>query len=159
MKHEVELRVPYADTDQMGFVHHSNYVKYLENARWEAFRKLGLTYKKIEDNGILMPVIDVNMRFIKPIYYDDLVRIDVVFNLVSPTKLMVNYNIINEANEIIHKASTMLTFLRKYSNKPCRVPEFVEGIFVNEPVLHETFMAKDFGTQGDDYLRAIGELG
>lgn len=125
---EVSLRAAYADTDQMGFVHHSNYLKYLENARWEAFRILGLTYKQIEDEGILMPVIDVNLRFIKPIYYDDEILIKMKINLMSPTKLNIEYEIFNNSNLLIHSANTLLTFIKKATKKPCRIPEFIKEI-------------------------------
>jgi len=139
MQQEVEFRAAYADTDQMGFVHHSNYLKYLEFARWEALRKMGLTYKEIEGNDILIPVIDVKMRFIKPIYYDDLVRIKVIFKLISPTKLVVDYTINNEMMELVHTASTTLAFLRKQSAKPCRVPVFMREIFNRQSVVQEKY--------------------
>lgn len=105
MQHKVEFRDAYADTDQMGFAHHSNYLKYLENARWEAFRKLGLTYKEIEDEGILIPVIDVKHRFLKPIYYDELVTIKIQLNFMSPTKLSIDYKLYNTSGEVIHIAN------------------------------------------------------
>lgn len=124
-RYQVNVRAAYADTDQMGFVHHSNYVKYLEYARWEVFRQLGIAYKKIEEDGILMPVIDMNLRFLKPLRYDDLVNIELDFSLVRPTRLEVNYRIYNQDGELVHKAYTALAFLRKSSGKPCRVPETI----------------------------------
>lgn len=126
MEFEISLRAAYADTDQMGFVHHSNYVKYLERARWEAFRKIGLTYKEIEDRGILMPVIDVKLRYLKPIYYDDLVTIKMQPNLISATKLSIDYKIFNASEELVHIAYTALTFMNKVTKKPCRIPAFIE---------------------------------
>ena len=91
------MRTAYADTDQMGFVHHSSYVKYLENARWYAFRQMAIPYKEIEKNGILLPVIHLDIQFIRPLYYDDMVRIDVWIDLVRMTKLEVRYSIFNES--------------------------------------------------------------
>lgn len=122
----VTLRATYADTDQMGFVHHSNYLKYLEYARWETFRNFGLTYKEIEALGILMPVIDVKLRYLKPIYYDDLVTIKMQLDLMSPTKLSIDYELYNTAGEVIHIANTVLAFIKKTTKKPCRIPEFIE---------------------------------
>jgi acyl-CoA thioester hydrolase len=124
-KHTIKLRATYADTDQMGFVHHSNYVKYLENARWEAFRQMGLAYKEIEERGFLMPVIDMNLQFIKPVRYDDLVKIELAFSMNRPTKLEIDYLIYNQADELIHKANTTLAFLRKETSKPCAIPDFI----------------------------------
>ena len=124
-KHTTKLRASYADTDQMGFVHHSNYVKYLENARWEAFRQMGIAYIDIEESGFLMPVIDMKLQFIKPVRYDDLVKIELAFSMNRPTKLEVDYHIYNQANELIHKANTTLAFLRKETSKPCAIPDFI----------------------------------
>ena len=112
---QIKLRVAYADTDQMGFVHHSNYVKYLEHARWEAFRKMGISYKDVEDHGFLLPVIDMHLQFLKPAYYDDLLNIELSFRVDRPTKLRVDYFIFNQADELIHKANTTLAFLKKGS--------------------------------------------
>lgn len=131
-RYQVNIRAAYADTDQMGFVHHSNYVKYLEYARWEAFRQLGLAYKEVEDKGILMPVIDMNLRFLKPVRYDDLLKIELSFSLNRPTKLEVDYQIFNQSDELIHRANTTLAFLRKQSSKPCAIPDFIHNKIMEE---------------------------
>lgn len=127
LKYRVKLRAAYADTDQMGFVHHANYVKYLENARWEAFRQMGIAYKDVEEQGILIPVIEMNLQFIKPIYYDDLLKIEMSFHMTCPTKLDVEYCIFNQADELIHTANTTLAFLKKDSKRPCAIPDFIHN--------------------------------
>lgn len=129
----ITLRAAYADTDQMGFVHHSNYVKYLEYARWETFRQMGIPYKSIEASGILMPVIDMQMKFHKPAYYDDVLKIELVFSLNRATRLEVNYRIFNHKNELIHQASTTLAFLKKNTGKPCAIPAFIKERFIKNP--------------------------
>lgn len=131
-KYHVELRAAYADTDQMGFVHHSNYVKYLEHARWEAFRQMGIAYKDVEDRGILMPVIEMKLEFIKPVYYDDLLKIELSFHMERPTKLRVDYCIFNQADELIHTANTTLAFIKKDSKRPCAVPDFINHKITTE---------------------------
>ncbi|MBJ7429066.1 MAG: acyl-CoA thioesterase, partial [Bacteroidia bacterium] len=65
------LRVRYAETDKMGVVYHGNYAQYLEVARTEALRQIGLSYKSFEDNGIMMPVLSLQCKFLKSAYYDD----------------------------------------------------------------------------------------
>ena len=70
----IEIRPGYSETDQMGFVHHSNYVKYFETARWELFRTLGIPYKLVEGAGFLLPVIKMEMEFLKPAFYDELLE-------------------------------------------------------------------------------------
>ena len=123
--HQVTIRAGYADSDQMGFVHHSNYVKYLEHARWEVFRELGSTYKSIEESGIHMPVIDMQLRFIKPIYYNDPVRIEVQMTLIGSTRLLFKYHFFEQWDHLIHKAETVLASTKKNTKKPCRVPECI----------------------------------
>ena len=133
-KYSISLRAAYADTDQMGFVHHSNYVKYLEYARWEAFRQMGLPYKSIEEAGILMPVIEMQMKFIKPVYYDNIVRIELDFTLLRSTKLEITYQIFNLYDELIHDATTYLAFLTKESGRPCAIPDFIKEKLVQNPL-------------------------
>ena len=74
---ETSLRVRYAETDQMGYAHHGNYIIYYEFGRVEALRSLGMSYKEVEDSGIMMPVIDSGSKYIKPALYDDLIRIQI----------------------------------------------------------------------------------
>jgi acyl-CoA thioester hydrolase len=133
-KYSISLRAAYADTDQMGFVHHSNYVKYLEYARWEAFRQMGLPYKSIEEAGILMPVIEMQMKFIKPVYYDNIVRIELDFTLLRSTKLEITYQIFNLYDELIHDATTILAFLKKRSGRPCAIPDFIKEKLMQKPL-------------------------
>lgn len=129
---QISIRPCYADTDQMGFVHHSSYVKFYENARWEAFRSMGMPYKNIEANGILMPVVTMNMQFIKPAFYDDELFIRVDIEKIGFTRLGFSYTITREPDELISKAETTLAFLRKENYKPCRIPDFIEDILWQE---------------------------
>ncbi len=127
---EIPLRPRYADTDQMGFVHHSNYVKFYEYARWEAIRKLGLPYKIIEKKGILMPVIEMSLQFIKPAYYDDELSITVQIEKIGSTRLKFSYKTIRLPDQLINKAVTILTFIKKENGKPCRIPEFIDEMLM-----------------------------
>ena len=67
---QTTFRVSYSDTDQMGFMHHSNYLKYYETARWQLFKSIGIPYPEIEKEGIILPVINASLKFIKPAFYD-----------------------------------------------------------------------------------------
>ena len=127
---KISLRPCYADTDQMGFVHHSNYVRFYENARWEAFRKMGLPYKTIEEKGILMPVIDMSFKFIKPAYYDDQLTVNVGIKSVGNTRLKFSYETYRNQLELISTASTTLAFINKTSRRPCRIPDFVDKVLL-----------------------------
>ncbi|MDF1546984.1 MAG: thioesterase family protein [Bacteroidales bacterium] len=121
--HKSSILVAYADTDQMGFVHHSNYAKYYESARWNAFHKLGLPYKLIENSGILMPVTNLQMQFIKPAFFDDELLIQTII-LKIPTAIMhFDYKMYNQHNQLINKAWVETAFVSKTSGKPCRPPQ------------------------------------
>jgi acyl-CoA thioester hydrolase len=133
-KYSISLRAAYADTDQMGFVHHSNYVKYLEYARWEAFRQMGIPYKSIEDAGILMPVIEMQMKFKKPVRYDDIVKIELDFALHGSTRLEIAYKIFNLYGDLLHDATSTLAFLAKSSGRPCAIPDFIKEKIIQNPV-------------------------
>ena len=76
ISHQCKIRVLYPDTDKMGYVHHSNYARYCEKARWELLRELGITYKEIEDSGIMLPVVGMSFKYLKPAVYDELLRIE-----------------------------------------------------------------------------------
>lgn len=119
------IRVGYAETDKMGFVHHSNYVRYYETARWELFRSLGLSYKEIENHGIWMPVIDVHAVYKKPAFYDDVLHIETAIKELPRVKFHCHYTIKNQNNELINTAIVTLAFMNEQSRKPCQVPTFV----------------------------------
>lgn len=125
---ECEIRVLYADTDKMGYVHHSNYARYCEKARWELFRKLGLSYKMLEDSGVMLPVVDMSFKFFKPAIYDELLRIQTnLVKLKGPT-IIFAYRIFNEKNELINKGETTLAFIDEKSRKPCHPSSLLVSI-------------------------------
>ncbi len=72
---EMQLRVRYAETDQMNVVYHGNYAQYFETGRAESIRQLGFTYKEMEAMGIMMPIVELHCKFIRPAHYDDLLTI------------------------------------------------------------------------------------
>ncbi|MGK7393689.1 MAG: acyl-CoA thioesterase [Candidatus Cyclobacteriaceae bacterium M3_2C_046] len=131
----VSFTIPYCDTDQMGFVHHSNYARYLEMARWEIFRRKGLPYRKVEEAGIYMPVIEMNHRFHKPLYYDDRIQIKVDIDLLSQTRLNFNYKIYNQHQELVHEAFTRLTFLKASNGRPCAIPANIRNMLQSCQIL------------------------
>jgi acyl-CoA thioester hydrolase len=122
--HETTIRVSYADTDQMGLVHHSNYAIFCETARWEAMRELGICYKDMEDNGMLMPVISMKFDFIKPAYYDELITIKTTISKMPKARMKFEYELYNENKVLINKAEVCLAFVKKDNNKPCFPPEY-----------------------------------
>jgi len=123
---DVQVRVRYAETDQMGVVYYGNYATYLEVARVECFRNLGFTYKRLEAEGIMMPVLELHSKYRQPAYYDDLLTIKVTIPMLPTVSILFDYDIYNEQKEVIHTAQTKLCFIAAATNKLCRPhPEMV----------------------------------
>lgn len=125
---ETSIRVRYGETDQMGYVYYGNYAMYYEVARVESLRQLGLTYREIEEMGVLMPVIENKSRFIAPARYDDLLRIVTTLREKPGVKIKFEYDIYNSENTLIHKGETTLVFINKATNRPCRQPPAMEKV-------------------------------
>lgn len=117
-----KIRVSYSDTDQMGFVHHSNYLRYYETARWNLFRHLGTPYKEIEEAGLLLPVIDVEIQYLKPAFYDEELLIETVITGMRGAKLVVENKLLNQERDVINTARITLAFVNGQSKKPCKPP-------------------------------------
>jgi acyl-CoA thioester hydrolase len=116
----------YPDTDQMGTVHHSNYAKYYETARWELFRDIGITYSSVEEAGYILPVIRMNFRFIKTIQYDELLIVKTTLIKIKGPRIWFTYKLFNEHGELVNEAETELAFVLKDNWKPCVAPDFVQ---------------------------------
>ncbi|MBI9035663.1 MAG: acyl-CoA thioesterase [Bacteroidales bacterium] len=137
LKHTTHIRVNYGETDNMGFVHHSNYARYYETARWEMFRDLGISYKSIEQMGLLMAVVDMNISYKKPAFYDD--QLDVITCIVENAGACIqfHYKILNEKGECINTADMRMAFIKKSTNRSCKPPQKLIDILQNEFVSEE----------------------
>jgi acyl-CoA thioester hydrolase len=124
-----KIRVGYADTDQMGIVHHSNYLKYYETARWSFFRHLGTPYKNIEEAGFLMPVVTVQIQYLKPAYYDEVLTVETSITALKGPKLVISYKLYNEEQELINTAKITLAFMNMHSRKACKPPKFIQELW------------------------------
>ena len=122
--HQIQIRVRYSETDRMNYVYYGNYAQYFEVARVEALRNLGVSYKELEDvEGILLPVLDYQIKFIKPAFYDELLTINTSISKLPEARIYFEYETLNEKNELINKASTTLVFVSKETIKPMMVPD------------------------------------
>jgi acyl-CoA thioester hydrolase len=119
---EIKLRVRYSDTDQMGYVYYGRYASYYEIARVELFRSLGFSYKKLEEEGIGMPVIDMETKYILPIKYDERIKIKTIIENLPLTRICFKYEIYNQNNKLANTAITTLTFINLTNKKPVRMP-------------------------------------
>jgi acyl-CoA thioester hydrolase len=125
IEHEYQFRVAYPDTDRMGTVHHSNYAKYYERARWELFRSIGVPYHSIEEANVMCPVINMNFRFVRTTRYDELLTVKTTLKAMKGVRIWFNYKLYNEKNELINEAETELAFVGLNSWKPCAPPDFL----------------------------------
>ncbi|MFY0608076.1 MAG: acyl-CoA thioesterase [Cyclobacteriaceae bacterium] len=127
-KTEVEIRVRYAETDQMGFVYYGNYAMYYEVARVEAFRNLGFPYKKLEDMGIGMPVLSLNIQYHHPARYDDLLTVSVTIPEKPRARIKFTYEVTNQDGKRINTGETELVFMNMVSGKPVRLPSIMDEL-------------------------------
>jgi acyl-CoA thioester hydrolase len=109
----------------MGFVYYGNYAQYFEMGRTEWLRKLGITYKKMEEDGIMLPVMNLNINYLKPAKYDDLLTLKTILPKLPSAKIEFSYEVYNEEGELLTTAKTTLVFVNMKTNKPTRAPEYV----------------------------------
>ncbi len=127
--HKESIRVRYSETDKMGFVYYGNYAQYFEVARVEALRSLNLSYKELEENGIMLPVRSFHIDYFKPAHYDDLLTIDTLITEMPTAKLKFDYKTINQHGELLNTASVVLVFMNENRNKPIKPPvQFLEKL-------------------------------
>lgn len=119
------IRVRYNETDQMGVVYHGNYASYFEVARTEWLRNLGVTYKEMEENGTMLPVISLSFKFLKSAMYDDLLTISVSLRKKPMVKIEFDYEIINQNKEKISTGNSVLAFVDMKTNKPIKCPDYI----------------------------------
>ncbi|MDO5655516.1 MAG: thioesterase family protein [Flavobacteriaceae bacterium] len=130
------IRVRYSETDQMGYVYYGNYASYFEVGRVELFRSIGLSYKELEDDGVMMPVINLSCFYHHPARYDDLLKIVTsIPQLADGVRITFNYKIYNQNELLIHEGKTELVFVDKSRNKPCRMPKKLWEKLQNYPYL------------------------
>lgn len=121
---ETTLRVRYGETDRMGYAYYGNYAQYYEVARVEALRKIGFSYKEMEDRGILLPVLDFNIHYNKPAFYDDEIRIVTTIKELPGVKFHFHYECFNAQDELLNTGLVTLVFVDKARNRPCPPPDW-----------------------------------
>ena len=126
---ETQVRVRYAETDQMGYVYYGNYATYFEVARVETLRDLGFSYKKLEDQGIMMPVLESKIKYLKPAKYDELLTIRVKIPTFPQVRILFEYEVYNESGEKINIGETTLAFINMKTGRPCRMPDEMVSLF------------------------------
>lgn len=125
IKHEYTFRVNYSDTDKMGVVHHSNYARFCETARWELFRAMGISYHSIEEKGYMLPVFTMNSTFVAPAKYDDHLRMVTTLEESRGVRLSFIFQLHNTDGIMINETEITLACVDKATFKPCPLPCFI----------------------------------
>jgi acyl-CoA thioester hydrolase len=120
-----QVRVRYAETDQMGVVYHGNYAQYFEMGRVEWLRKLGVSYKWMEENGVMLPVVSLTMNYKKPARYDDLLTVKTILKNQTSVKIEFEYEINNESGELLTTGYSILVFVDMKTGRPILPPEYI----------------------------------
>lgn len=125
---ETNVRVRYAETDQMGFVYYGNYAQYYEVGRVSAMKELGVSYKEMEEKGVIMPLISMSVKYIKPALYDDLLTVKTYVKEMPKARMTFEYEIYNEKGELLNVGDTVLVFVDPVKKRPCGPPKWVIDI-------------------------------
>lgn len=122
-EHSITLRVRYGETDQMGYCYYGNYAQFFEVGRVEALREIGMSYKNMEDMGIMLPVSYYEVKYLSPAYYDDELTITTKIQSINGARIFFDYEVTNEKNVCVAKASTTLVFVSKSNMRPMSPPD------------------------------------
>jgi acyl-CoA thioester hydrolase len=123
-----QIRVRYADTDQMGYVYYGNYATFFEIGRVEALRSVGISYKKLEEAGVMMPVLENYSKYVKPALYDDLLNVRVMVKEMPGTRIRFDYEITNESGVLLHVGYTVLVFISAETKRVVAFPKEIKKV-------------------------------
>lgn len=124
-QHESKLRVRYAETDQMGYVYYGNYAQYYEIGRVELIRSLGISYKQLEESGVMLPVLDYKIRYVKPAFYDDELTIVTRIEKLPSTRISFHFECKNANGETLNFGEVVLVFVSIATGKPCQPSDLI----------------------------------
>lgn len=127
-EHQIEVRVRYSETDQMGVVYHGNYIPYFEIGRVEWLRNKGVSYKAMEENGIALPIVSMTLNYKKPARYDELLTVKTKFKSQTSVKIEFDCEIWNEKKELLTTAHFILVFVDVKIGKPIAPPDYIKEL-------------------------------
>lgn len=126
---ETKVRVRYAETDQMGVVYYGNYAQYYEVGRVELLRNLGMSYRKLEEEGTMLPVLKLECKYIRPAKYDDELTVKTFINELPSTRITFHHEIYNEEGTLLNVGLVSLVFVDIKTNRPRKAPAHVVDLF------------------------------
>ncbi|MDN3583057.1 acyl-CoA thioesterase [Mucilaginibacter flavus] len=118
-----KIRVRYGETDQMGYMYYGNYAEFYEVGRVEMLRSLGLTYAGMEQSGIMMPVLELKCKYLKPALYDEEISVKVIMDKMPGIRIHFRYELSNPKGELINTGETLLVFINMKTSRPCLPPQ------------------------------------
>ena len=124
ISHYTSFRIRYGETDQMGVVYHGNYAQYFEIGRIEWLSSLGVSYKEMEAQGIMLPVVVLNINYSKPAFYEDVLLIKTTLLKLPKVSIEFEYELKNQQGELLTTAYTKLVFVDTKTRLPMRCPDF-----------------------------------
>ena len=119
---ETQIRVRYAETDTMGILHHAVYPVYFEEGRTELMRSLGMSYDEMEKKGVILPVYSVDVQYLRPAYYDDLLTLRTEVAELKGVRITFHYKLFNVEKVLLATGNVTLVFTNGDSFKPVRPP-------------------------------------
>lgn len=128
ISHDTQIRVLYKHTDQMGVVHHSNYINFFEAARTELMREIGLTYAEVERRGVMMPILDVHIKYRQPALYDEVITVRASISQMPMARVNFDYEVIGEDGRSIATGITTLGFIDSKTRRPLRAPQWLVDV-------------------------------
>lgn len=131
IEQKTQIRVRYAETDQMGVVYHSHYAVFFEVGRADLIRAMGLTYRQMEENGLLMPITSLHIDYRRPALYDDLLTVTSAVTEMPSRRLAIHSKIHNEAGDLLVTGKVELAFLDKSTGKTVSAPPFFTEMLQN----------------------------
>jgi acyl-CoA thioester hydrolase len=123
--HQIQVRVRYSETDQMSVVYHGNYAQYFEMGRVEWLRNIGISYKWMEETGIMLPVVSLTMNYKKPARYDDELTVTTIFKNQTSVKIEFDYEIHNTNRDLLTTGHSVLVFVDMKSGRPILPPSYI----------------------------------
>ena len=127
-KHSTYRRVTYGETDRMGYLYYGHYAEYYEVGRVESLRKLGIRYRDMEDDdGVMLPVIDMHIKYLRPAKYDDIVRIDTILHQMPDKDIHFEFKLYNENDKLLNEATVTLVFISKETGRRCGIPDSLKN--------------------------------
>ena len=129
LRSELNLDVRYYETDQMGIVHHSNYIRYFECGRTDMLKKLGLPIERIEEAGVMLPVISVECKYKVPAKLGETLKIVSVIDQIPRARLVITNEIYNPEGQLVCSGEVQLGFIDSRTRRPVRCPQMLVGIF------------------------------